>query len=272
MDLADDITYSLHDVDDFHRSGVLQFSPVSGEFRSWEHERLALADLDDSELEGARRRPGAGLERLRRHLRSRDAWIFNQDMFATAVGTVGDEFVDGVLATPYDGSMAADRAISGFTSRWIDHLISSVSPDLHPAVRSGYVSMNSQAWHEVSVLKFVNQYFILDRPDLAMFQRGQEQTVEHLVLAFDDWLSDPIDASRAPRRLLDLVNTATNAYRTVAREHPEWLGEAVSDAELARMGRGRGIIDFVSGLTDAQTIAFAARLSGATGLLWSTSL
>ena len=272
MDLADDITYSLHDVDDFHRSGVLQFSPVSGEFRSWEHERLALADLDDSELEGARRRPGAGLERLRRHLRSRDAWIFNQDMFATAVGTVGDEFVDGVLATPYDGSMAADRAISGFTSRWIDHLISSVSPDLHPAVRSGYVSMDSQAWHEVSVLKFVNQYFILDRPDLAMFQRGQEQTVEHLVLAFDDWLSDPIDASRAPRRLLDLVNTATNAYQTVAREHPEWLGEAVSDAELARMGRGRGIIDFVSGLTDAQTIAFGARLSGATGLLWSTSL
>ena len=36
MDLADDIAYSLHDVEDFHRSGVLQFSPVSGEFRSWE--------------------------------------------------------------------------------------------------------------------------------------------------------------------------------------------------------------------------------------------
>ena len=34
MDLADDIAYSLHDVEDFHRSGVLQFSPVSGEFRS----------------------------------------------------------------------------------------------------------------------------------------------------------------------------------------------------------------------------------------------
>jgi dGTPase len=151
-------------------------------------------------------------------------------------------------------------------------LISSVSPDPDPAVRSGYVSMDCQAWHEVSVLKFVNQYFILERPDLAMFQRGQEQTVEHLVLAFDDWLSDRIDASRAPRRLLDLVNAVTYGYQTVAREHPEWLSGNVSDAELARMGRGRGIIDFVSSLTDAQTIAFGTRLGGASGLLWSSSL
>jgi dGTPase len=272
MDLADDIAYSLHDVDDFHRSGVLQFSPVSGEFRSWESDRAAFADLDNSDLVRAGRRPGAGLERLRRRLKRSEVWIFDEDIFAAAVGTVGEEFVDGVLATPYDGSMAADRAISGFTSRWIDHLISSVNPMPDPAVRSGYVSMDSPAWHEVSVLKFVNQYFILDRPDLAMFQRGQEQTVEHLVLALEDWLSDRIDAGRAPRRLLDLVNAATWAYQTVAKEHPEWLSGNVSDAELARMGRGRGIIDFVSSLTDAQTIAFGARLGGASGLLWSSSL
>jgi len=272
MDLADDIAYSLHDVDDFHRSGVLQFSPVSGEFRSWEHGRAKFAGLDEGRIANGRREPGAGLEWLRRHLKSKDGWIFDEEMFAEAVRTVGEEFVDGVLATPYDGSMAADRAISAFTSRWIDHLISSVRANPQPAVRSGYVAMDSPAWHEVSVLKFVNQYFILDRPDLAMLQRGQEQTVEHLVVAFDGWLSDPIDASRAPRRLLDLVNAATDAYHSVAREHPEWLGGNVADAELARMGRGRGIIDFVSGLTDTQTIALGARLSGAPGLLWSNNV
>ena len=272
MDLADDIAYSLHDVDDFHRSGVLQFSPVSGEFRSWQSGRAGFADLEDSDLARARRQSGAGLERLRRGLKRSDGWIFDEETFATAVQTVGEEFVDGVLATPYDGSMAADRAISGFTSKWIDHLISSVSPNLHPPVRSGYVSMDAQAWHEVSVLKFVNQYFILDRPDLAMFQRGQEQTVEHLVLALEDWLSDRIDADRAPRRLLDLVNAASYGYQRAAKEHPEWFGGDVSDADLARMGRGRGIIDFVSSLTDTQTIAFGARLGGASGLMWSSSL
>jgi dGTPase len=117
----------------------------------------------------------------------------------------------------------------------------------------------------VSVLKFVKQYFILDRPDLAMRQRGQEQMVEHLVLAFDDWLSYRIDASRAPHRLPDLVNAATNAHATVAKRHPEWLGGEFTDAELTRMGRGRGIIDLVSSLTDAQTTGFGARLGGATG-------
>ena len=68
------------------------------------------------------------------------------------------------------------------------------------------------------------------------------------------------------------MTAATYAYESVAKEHPEWLGGKVSDAELARMARGRGIIDFVSSLTDAQTIAFGTRLGGATGLLWSSSL
>jgi len=270
MDLADDIAYSLHDVEDFHRSGVLQFSPVSGEFRSWESGRQALAELDGPKLIRAGRQPGAGLERLRRRLSTRDAWIFDEGIFAAAVAAVGDEFVDGVLATPYDGSMSADRAISGFISRWIEHLITSVNPTPDAAIRSGFVGMSSRAWHEVSVLKFVHQYFILDRPDLAMFQRGQEQMLEELVTAFDRWLSDRTDAGRAPRRLVDLVNAATLGYERTARAHPEWLDAKTSDADVARMGRGRGIIDFVSSLTDAQAVAFAARLSGTSGLLWAT--
>ncbi len=271
MDLADDIAYSLHDVEDFHRSGVLQFSPVSGEFRSWESDRATFAGLSPSRLIEMGRTPGAGLERLRRRLAQRDAWMFDQDTFAAAVAVVGDEFVDGVLARPYDGSMVGDRAISGFTSRWIDHLIGSVTPDPDPPPRSGFVTMTSPAWHEVQVLKFVNTYFILERPDLAMLQRGQEQTLAQLVIAFDRWLSDAEDAFRAPRRLIDLVNAAAYGYQRTAREHPEWLGGRTTDAELARMARGRGIMDFVSGLTDAQAVAMAARLAGTSGVLWSSA-
>ena len=272
MDLADDIAYSLHDVEDFHRSGVLQFSPVSGEFRSWAADRATLATATDERLIELGRYPGAGLERLRRRLQLKDSWIFDEDTFAAAVSTVGDEFVDGVLATPYDGSMAADRAISGFISRWIDQLISSVTLTVDPPVRSSFVALSTAAWHQVSVLKFVHSYFILDRPDLAMYQRGQAKTLHQLVAGFDGWLSDRSDVGRAPRRLLDLVTAATGQYERTAGEHPEWLAGKTSESELARMGRGRGVIDFCSSLTDDQAIGVAARLSGATGLLWPGSL
>ncbi len=272
MDVADDIAYSLHDVEDFHRSGVLQFSPVSGEFRSWQRERGAFAETSDVDLAAAARRPGAGLERLRRRLRDRDDWVFDENVFESAVQRVGEEFVDGLLAEPYDGSMRADRASSGFTSRWIDHFITSVRIDPDPPPRSAYVRMEPLAWHEVSILKFVNAYFILDRPDLAMFQRGQERTIEQLVSAFDDWLSDPADAARAPRRLIDLVDSARTAYASLAAAAPEWLEGHHPATDLGRMARGRGIVDFVSGLTDAQAVAFAARLGGSSGLLWSGSL
>ncbi len=269
MDLADDIAYSLHDVEDFHRSGVLQFSLVSKEFRSWVQERTALAAMAHDELEHGRV-PGAGLERLRRQLAAKDSWIFEEVAFFDAVLKVGDEFVDGVLTAPYDGSMASDRAISGFTSRWIDHFVTSVHLNEEPHVRSAHVGLSAQAWHEVSVLKFVHQHFILDRPDLAMLQRGQSEVLVRLVNAFDAWLSDRTDAARAPRRLIDLVNSGTLGYQQIADEQPELLDAKTSETELMRMGRGRGIIDFVGSLTDEQASAFATRLGGDAGLLWSS--
>ncbi len=275
MDLADDIAYSLHDVEDFHRAGVLQYSPVAGEFRAWRGDRRGLAGATPAELASTGRRPGSGLERLRRRLAGKDDWVFDDTLFDQAVQRVGDDFVDAVLVEPYDGSMASDRVISGFVSGWIDSLIESVELTGDPHVRSAYAYLTPAAWHQVSVLKFVHQYFILDRPDLAMFQRGQAQTLTTLVDGFDAWLSDRVDAERAPRRLIDLVTAATWGYRRVAEARPELLaGDGgdlrVDEADLARMGRGRGIIDFVSGLTDEQAAAFAGRLSSATSALWTT--
>jgi dGTPase len=105
-----------------------------------------------------------------------------------------------------------------------------------------------------------------------MYQRGQTRTIEALVIGLDDWLSDRLDAPKAPRRLIDLVRIATEGYERVTAAHPDWFAGATSPAELARMGRGRGIADFVSSLTDQQAVAFADRLGGARELLWTTGV
>ncbi|MEO7126398.1 MAG: dGTP triphosphohydrolase [Nakamurella sp.] len=274
MDLADDIAYSLHDLDDFHRAGVLQHASVAAEFRTWMRLRLELAGADGLELREADRRPGHALELLRRRLAYKDAWIFEDDVFATAVERVGDELVDGLLAIPFDSSIAAERAVGLFTASWINHLQDSVLATAHPPVRAGHLLLSRQAWHEVAVLKFVHQRFVLDRPDLALLQRGQARLLTTLVEGLDAWLDDPIDVMRAPRRLLDLIRLATDDYRELASVAPHLLsGESgvpmISPSDLARLGRGRGIIDYVASLTDDRAVATATALGGHGGQLWS---
>ena len=125
-----------------------------------------------------------------------------------------------------------------------------------PPVRAGHVVLGRQAWHEVAVLKFVHQRFVLDRPDLAMFQRGQAEALTSLVANLESWLTDPVDAGRAPRRLVDLVELATAGLPAGGpARSPELLvgptGEpATSRDDVVRLGRGRGIIDYVASLTD----------------------
>lgn len=267
MDVADDIAYSLHDLDDFHRAGVLQHAAIAAELRAWHRDRAALATSDTGGLRAAERIPGHRLELQRRRLAAKDDWIFDDEVFGTAVGRISADLVDGLLAVPFDGSMDAERAIEAFTASWISHLRASVVVHADPHPRSAHVSLDRQAWHEVAVLKFVHQRFVLDRPDLAGFQRGQAQTIDRLVTAYEAWLDDPVDRNRAPRRLVDLVELATAGYHLLARTSPDLVrtpdGEIVDTAaDLARLGRGRGIVDFVASFTDAEAIRADVTLSG----------
>ena len=255
MDLADDIAYAVHDLDDFTRAGVLQHAAVSGELRAWLAGSTTLAAAHRGELAASWRTPGHSLELLWRRLHDKDDWIADREAFAAAVHRVSEELGEGLLAVPYDGGIASERAVSGFTRRWIEHLRTSIVVEEHPHVRSGPVRLNQQAWHEVAVLKFVHAHFVLERPDLAQPQRGMARIVEQLTLGFDDWLTDPDDAGRAPRRLTEWVSECTAATFALREERPELLLGDTSDAGLWRQGRARAILDYVASLSDQQAVA-----------------
>jgi dGTPase len=129
------------------------------------------------------------------------------------------------------------------------------------------------AWHDVVVLKFVHSRFVLDRPDLAIYQKGQARVIDSLVSGFSAWLEDPDDASHAPRRLTDSVEATTQAYFELRSDAPELLGDGfadgrVTDADLVRLGRARAVVDYIASFTDAQALSAAALITGTSDRLW----
>ncbi|WP_019814812.1 deoxyguanosinetriphosphate triphosphohydrolase family protein [Saccharomonospora saliphila] len=274
MDLADDIAYAIHDLQDFHRIGVLQHAEVATELGRWLSDRAELEALPDAALRDGHRRPGRSLEHLRRRMREKDAWITDDDAFADAVARVRAELVDELLGIPFDGSVEAEQATATFSARWTARLVAGVLVTPSPSTRTGHVTLRPAQWHEVQVLKFVHRRFVLQRPDLALHQRGQASLVASLVDALDAWLSDRDEAARLPRRLHDLVELAGAQYAALAETAPDLLigatGEPVVGADAVRaLARGRAVIDFVASLTDDQASGMLDAITGRTAQPWS---
>jgi dGTPase len=274
MDIADDIAYAIHDLEDFHRIGVLQHAPVAAELGRWIGGALELAELDDAVLRRHARRPGYSLEILRRRLHLRDSWIVDDDAFVAAVRRVRTELVDNLLATPFDGSVEAEQTVGRFSAGWTVRLVEGMSVVLDPPNRSGHVLLGPAQWHEVQVLKFVHRRFVLLRPDLALHQRGQARLLTSLVQALEQWLTDRYESDRLPRRLQDLVALAEHEYAALASTDMSTLVGAVGEvpqgsAGIHELARGRAVIDFVASLTDSQAVTLLDALSGRSAQPWS---
>ena len=267
MDIADDIAYSIHDVDDFYRAGLLSHGAVAREFRGWTSGAAELRGLSEADLASRAAPPGAALEGLRRKLRRGDPWIADDDVFAGAVDVVADDLVDGLLATPFDGSIASERALSSFTNRWIGHLQTSVVPTPAGVARAGLVTLDRRAWHEVEILKFVHRHFILDRADIAMYQRGLSRVLTRAVKGLTAWVTDDYDRHRVPQRLKELVDIAADGYSRLRAARPDGIPIPAA-SEVQRFGVGRGVVDYVASLSDDQALAVSEAIDGRPDRLW----
>ncbi|WP_069853593.1 deoxyguanosinetriphosphate triphosphohydrolase family protein [Actinoalloteichus hymeniacidonis] len=274
MDTADDIAYAIHDLDDFHRVGVLQHATVWAELHGWLSRAAELRNLSEDELADRARQPGHALEGLRRRLHWKDSWIVDDEAFAEAVDRVEREVVDRLLAVPFDGSVEAEQAVASFSASWTSRLVAGVEVLAEPTNRSANIVLAPRQWHEVQVLKFVHRHFVLLRPDLALHQRGQARLLTALVEALEQWLTDRMEAARLPRRLHDLVELAHEEYRSLAARDASLLtgptGEIPSGPDaVASLARGRAVVDFVASLSDRQAVALLDALSGRSGQTWT---
>ena len=166
MNWADDIAYSVHDLEDFHRCNCIPWPRIVGE-DSLDREQIiengALAWHDA---------PGDAEDRLR-------------NAHASLSG-IFEEFRSSFIVGPYMGTRDQRLAIRSITSMLIGRYIEATRVEEDDAAEQ-MLQVSDLHKDEVRVLKQIARDYILTSPSLAAQQQGQRRILERL---FEDLMED----------------------------------------------------------------------------------
>lgn len=223
MDIADDITYALHDLEDFAGSALLDLLRAEEELNSW---RSAFARAAVTESTTFTENP---FENLRRTLSRKHPSRFDASEFADAADYVLTHLTQ--LRQYRTGARRASANTRSIVSKLITAYVEAV--ELRSASDPvAPVGLQPQEWHQVQILKEVTRHFVIRLPEFATIQRGQMQLLWELLDLLQAWRVED------PDRLPSLLREGLDEYDD------------------------RALIDYVAGLGDHQALALHRTLTG----------
>lgn len=162
MDWADDIAYSVHDLEDFHRVGVITWNEIvspeskdniiQGAVAGWKKDPAHPAD--------ATRRLTEALNRVTRKL----------------------VLFPSVTKEVYNGAREQRRQLRNFTSQLIGNYVGAIT--LTKDTSGATVSITPEAADEVRLLKHFARHYVISLPALHAQQYGQKKIVRDLFKIF----------------------------------------------------------------------------------------
>jgi len=200
MDLADDVAYSVHDVEDgvvAHRIDLARLTDPGERREVWHTVRgWYLPDADDDELDGAL----AGLQ-------AQGSWP----------------------SSSYDGTRGSLAALKNLTSDLIGRFCGAVQGATFAAYTAPFVRYHAQlvvpeaTWAEIHVLKGIAAHYVMQADDRVVLMVRQRELLAELVTELrtrgvdgldamyaEDWRGAQDDAARE-RVVLDQVASLTDA-------------------------------------------------------------
>jgi dGTPase len=186
MEWADDLTYAVHDVDDFFRAGLIPLhrlgDPTDDEF-------MRLREL----LEDAKQADRAAWPR------------YSVAQLLETIGTVAAAFAP---TGGYRHGRDDRRLMRRFDSDLITRYLSAFRVEDLPDADKVRVFVSPDIVQEVEALKMLVRVYVIRRPGLAVVQHGQQRVVRELFEAYYEASGEGQDGDRrifppGPKRTLD---------------------------------------------------------------------
>jgi dGTPase len=273
MDWADDITYAIHDIEDFFRAGLIPLDKLNRR-QLPDHFQEFFLDAWDS-IKKQVGEPPTGLA-------SDHAITFgNARMWIDNFRTVN------FPVEPYSGRRFDREGLHDFASELIEAATEKVT-----ITEGGLLFPSAQQFTLIETLKKLTRYYVIQRPGVSSAQRGQALLIRRLFEGLLEWvldagviaklrtstksLSSESDENayaegltdraasklqQLPRRLIDYLVVAFHPDpRIGCTSYLDATGRWVPYTAEQRLSRA--IVDYIVSLTESQAVALDARLSG----------
>jgi dGTPase len=222
MDLADDITYAIHDLDDFFRAG---FIPLN---------QLARSESDfDEFFQYAWSRTEGELGPV---VEEKDArqW-FNELRLLR------------FPRAPYRGTRSEQEDLYGFSS-----LIIASTVEATVVTAEGFILPSRRQLTLIELLKQLTWYYVIDHPLLSAVRRGQAHLMRELFRDLVHWVREDYGGKgghKLPPSLVDYLEVSFDEGTSDPRYD-----------EKRRIGRA--VTDYIAALTENQAMELLDRLTG----------
>jgi len=255
MDVADDISYAVHDLEDFYFAGLLDVPALIED----------LTKVKDGKASGT------PFYELSNKLELDYAGYFQSTEFQDAAEQVAKNLSQGLKArqrgigaTPRINEEYRQSQARATTSEMIGRYINAVVLSENPLWPNGpHIGLKRPEWHQVQLLKEIAKSYVITRTDIALLQHGQQLILTNLVEMLNDWVKT--DKERLPSRLLEEIQKAESQGEGYELEYYQRHEHGIVEIPTDYAPRGdpnRAILDYICSLTDAQCQALHHKLRG----------
>lgn len=239
IDWADDVTYGVHDVEDFYQAGFIPLEVLAS----------------DSLL----------AQPVREEFLGRVAtWKFVDDKYDPDEGTRALHFLRGLLNpdSPWRATRNERRHLHRMSSGLITYFMTET--EMHSS--APLIRYSKEIRHQLVILKQLTWQYVVHSARLASVQEGQRKLLKTLACRLLEWLGDDYEGSSSKSTKHRLPTQLRHAYEDIledpdGRTEIEKLAQA-KGKDPANALRARAVADLTANLTESQAGDLFERLEG----------